>query len=271
MNLINVNQSKCIKCGICASVCPSSVLSIDETGPKVINADNCIACGQCVAVCPHEALDNIKSPIFNQTDIDDFPVLNSNTAEYFLRSRRSIRCYKDTSVPREKLVELINIAHYAPTASNSQGISYIIVENKDLLEKATKLIVEWMEKQLEMPSHHWSFLRHVQNYKTAGIDSILRNAPHLIIATAPKNFKNGRENTISALTYAELYATTIGLGSCWAGLFEICAFSNYSPLMSLFNIPEDNVITGALMVGYPKYKYKKLVDRNPLKFEFINK
>ena len=59
------------------------------------------------------------------------------------------------------------------------------------------------------------------------MDTVLRNAPHLIIATAPKDFKNGRENTISQLTYAELYATTIGLGSCWAGLFEFCAFSNY--------------------------------------------
>jgi nitroreductase/NAD-dependent dihydropyrimidine dehydrogenase PreA subunit len=271
MNLINVNQSKCIKCGICTSVCPSSVLSIDKTGPKVINANNCIACGQCVAVCPNEALDNIKSPITNQTEINNFPVINSKTAEHFLRSRRSIRCYKDTLVPKEKLLELINIARYAPTASNSQAISYIIVESKNILEKATKIIVEWMEKQLETPSHHWSFSRHVQNYRTYGIDSILRNAPHLIIATAPKNFEKGRENTISELTYAELYATTIGLGSCWAGLFEFCAFSNYLPLISLFNIPEDTVITGAIMVGFPRYKYKKLVDRNPLNVKFINK
>lgn len=39
----------------------------------------------------------------------------------------------------------VNIALYAPTASNSQNISYIIVENKTILEKATKIIVEWME------------------------------------------------------------------------------------------------------------------------------
>lgn len=269
MNLINVNQSECIKCGNCVSVCPSNVLSIEKTGPKVVSANNCIACGQCVAVCPRGALDNIKSPIANQTDIENFPVINSKTAEHFLRSRRSIRCYKDTPVPNNKLLELINIAHYAPTASNSQSISYIIVENKDILEKASKIIFDWMESQLENPLH-WSFPKHVKNYKATGIDTILRNAPHLILATAPKGFKNGRENTIFQLTYAELYATTIGLGSCWAGLFEICAFSNYSPLLSLFNIPEDRVITGAIMVGYPKYKYKKIVDRNPLHVSFIS-
>lgn len=267
MNLINVNQSKCIKCGICSQVCPSGVLSIDQTGPTVINENNCISCGQCVAVCPHGALDNKKSPIAHQEDIENFPAIDSKTAENFLRSRRSIRCFKDTQVTKEKLLELINIAHYAPTASNSQGISYIIVENRKILEKAIKIIYEWMESNITL---HWSFPRHVQTYKTTGVDTVLRNAPNLIIATAPKDFKNGRENTISELTYAELYATTIGLGSCWAGLFEFCGFSNYSPLLSLFNIPEDRCITGAIMVGYPKYKYKKLVDRNPLDVQFIN-
>lgn len=67
-----------------------------------------------------------------------------------------------------------------------------------------------------------------------------------------------------------MYATAIGLGSYWAGLFEICAFSNHLPLISLFNIPKDKVITGAIIVDYPKYKYKKLVDRNPIDVEFIN-
>ncbi|EKQ57272.1 MULTISPECIES: nitroreductase family protein [unclassified Clostridium] len=267
MNLINVNQSKCIKCGICSKVCPTGVLSIDEAGPNASNAKNCIACGQCVAVCPHGALDNIKTPLADQIDIENFPVIDSKTAENFLRSRRSIRCFKDAPVPREKLLEIINVAHYAPTASNSQGVSYIIVENKKILEKAIEIIYEWMESKLSL---HWSFTRHVQTRKTTGMDTILRNAPHLIIATAPKDFKNGRENTISQLTYAELYATTIGLGSCWAGLFEFCAFSNYAPLLSLFNIPEDKIVTGAIMVGYPKYKYKKLVDRNPLDVIFIN-
>jgi nitroreductase len=172
-------------------------------------------------------------------------------------------------VPKENLLQLVNIAHYAPTASKSQAISYVIVENKNILEKATEIIYEWMEKQLESPSH-WSFARHIKTHKETGADTILRDAPHLILATAPKGFKNGRENTISDLTYLELYAPAIGLGSCWAGLFEMCVFSNYLPLIQLFNIPEDKVITGAVMVGYPKYKFKRLVDRNPLDVIFID-
>ncbi len=206
---------------------------------------------------------------WKNTNSLNFNGIDSKTAEHFLRSRRSIRCYKKNPVPKENLLQLVNIAHYAPTASNSQAISYVIVENKSILEKATEIIYEWMEKHLESPSH-LSFARHIKTHKETGADTILRDAPHLILATAPKGFKNGRENTISALSYLELYAPSIGLGSCWAGLFEMCVFSNYLPLIQLFNIPEDKVITGAVMVGYPKYKFKRLVDRNHLDVMFMD-
>lgn len=84
----------------------------------------------------------------------------------------------------------------------------------------------------------------------------MRGAPHLILATTRKNFPRGRENTILSLTYLELFATSFGLGSCWAGLFEMCALSDHYPLLELFDIPEDKVITGAVMVGYHKYSYR---------------
>lgn len=268
MELIKVNQSLCSKCGICTKVCPSGVLSMEKSGPQAINPKSCIECGQCVAVCPNGAMDNVKTPLADEISIKNFPAIDSRTGEQFLRSRRSIRCYENKPVPQEKLLKLVDIARFAPTASNTQEISYIIVCNKEILEKATEIVVEWMEEQIENKIH-WSFPRHTRNYRENKIDSILRDAPHLILGIAPKDFKNGRENTISSFTYLELFATTLGLGSCWAGLFEMCAFSDYYPLLKLFNIPTGKVITGAVMVGYPKYKYKRLVDRNKLAVTFI--
>ncbi|MBC2458852.1 nitroreductase family protein [Clostridium beijerinckii] len=271
MDLITVNQSTCVKCGLCSNVCPSGVLSMNENGPIAIHPDNCITCGHCVAVCPSSSIDNIKTPLSNQLYLESFPIIDSSTAESFLRSRRSIRCYKEAKVPQQALLKLVNIARFAPTASNTQGLSYIVIKNKKILQQAASIVVEWMEDQLKnSPSPHWSFSRHVKNYREAGEDSILRNAPHIILATSTKDFKNGIKNTISAFSYLELFATTLGLGSCWAGLFEMCAFSNYKPLLELLQIPDNKVITGAVMVGYPKYKYRKIVDRNPLEVEFLD-
>ncbi len=261
MDLIAVNQNKCTQCGICADVCPPRILRIEKNGPTVTNSESCLGCGHCVAICPHTAIDNVKAPLSKQIACPKFPVIDSDCAYQFIRSRRSIRCYKNEKVPRDLLLQLVDIARFAPTASNKQGISYVIVDDTKIMEKTTQTVIAWMEKN---QSYWWSFPIHIRSYKKYGIDGIFHSAPNLIIALAPKDFKNGRENTILSFSYLELFANTLGLGSAWAGLFEMCAFSNYRPLLDLLNIPESKSITGAVMIGYPKYRFKRLVDRNPL-------
>ncbi|HWR45172.1 nitroreductase family protein [Sporomusa sp.] len=263
MKLIELNQEQCTKCGICTEVCPVGILDVGMNGVEAAFPDACIACGHCVAVCPTAAIDNQKTPLVNQAKLEEFPVLDEKTAQQFLRSRRSIRRYKNIPVPREKLLQLVEIARFAPTGSNRQGVSYIVVEDTKILQKATEATIQWMEEQSKTLSH-WSFDYHIRSYREKGKDPIFRGAPHLVLGTTQNNFPRGRENTIFSLTYLELFATALGLGSCWAGLFEMCAFSNYDPLLKLFNIPEGKVLTGAVMVGYPQYSYNRLVDRNPL-------
>ena len=265
MDLITVNEEKCIKCGQCIKECPSFVLKMGEKGPEEVANTTCIACGHCVAVCPTDAIDNKKTPLAEQIDAKDFPKLNAEQAEHFLRARRSIRNYKEQSVSREKLTKLVNIARLAPTGSNSQGISFLVVEDKKLVEKAVELTIRMIEKSPLKDALKGL----IGIYREDGIDSILRGAPNLIITTADKDFSNGRANSISCLTYLELFAPSLGLGTCWAGFFEYCAAMKGSPMLKLFNIPEGKTITAAVMVGYPKYTYNKLVDRNPLDVTYI--
>jgi nitroreductase/NAD-dependent dihydropyrimidine dehydrogenase PreA subunit len=263
MNLVKIDSKRCIKCGMCVSVCPVEVLSMNENCPVANNPQVCIACGHCVAVCPREALDNLKTPLAKQKAITKFPVLDAKIAEEFLRSRRSIRCYKNSKVSREKLLELLNITRFAQTAGNSQGMSYVIIDNKDILKKATSLVIDWMTSQGDK-SPHVIFPLFVKAYREAGRDTVLRDAPALILGMADSNSKQGRESTVLSFAYLELFAPSLGLGSCWAGLLELAIFTGYQPLLELLNFPEDKKFTGAMMVGYPKYTYKRLVDRNPL-------
>lgn len=265
MNLISVNQEKCIHCGICIKECPTLVLRMSPQGPEAVKSQACIACGHCVAVCPTEALDNIKAPLGHQLDAKGFPKLTAEEAEGFLRSRRSIRSYKQTAVPREKLLKLVEIAHFAPTASNQQGVSYVIIDDKKALAKAIEIVIQWLEKDVLLGSR---FAGYIQAYRETGNDAVLRSAPSLILTTTAKDFLRGRENSVFSLAYLELYVPTLGLGSCWAGIFEVCALSENSPLLELFNISEGKKITGAVMVGYPEYSYHKIVDRDPLDATF---
>jgi heterodisulfide reductase subunit A len=50
-----VDQSACVKCGICVDKCPYGALRLNEQ-LEVIEA-LCKGCGTCVAACPTGALD----------------------------------------------------------------------------------------------------------------------------------------------------------------------------------------------------------------------
>jgi nitroreductase/NAD-dependent dihydropyrimidine dehydrogenase PreA subunit len=267
MCLITVNEEKCIKCGMCVEECPTGVLKLEATGPKEVNPNACLECGHCVAICPKEAIDNKKSPLAKQSEIEEVPKLSPEEAKNFIRARRSIRSYKNTPVEREKLMQLVDVAHLAPTASNSQGISYLIIDDKKTIELAVEECINWFEKDAT-----WSKMLSgmIKGYRENKVDTILRDAPSIILTLADDNFYNGRENSIISLSYLELYAPSLGLGSCWAGVFEICARSENSPMYKIFNIPEKKKITGVVMVGYPKYSYKRFTERQPLSASFFN-
>lgn len=267
MGLITVNEEKCIKCGFCVEECPTSVLKMEPTGPVEVKGGSCIACGHCVAVCPKDAMDNEKSPLAAQSEIGEMTKLSKEEAKSFLRSRRSIRSYQNKPVEREKLLQLVEVAHFAPTASNSQGISYLIIDDKKTIEAVVEECIIWAENH-----QTWSkyLAGMIKEYRENKVDRILRNAPSIIISLADKDFYNGRENSIFSLTYLELYAPSLGLGSCWAGVFELCARSEDSPMNKLLHIPEEKKITGCVMVGYPKHKFKRFTERLPLSVSFYN-
>lgn len=263
MRFISVDSEKCIKCGLCVKECPGYVLKLGKSGPEEAFPEACMVCGHCVAVCPKEAIDHINTPLSKQTSIKNFTQLTPEQGELFLRSRRSIRNYKEGTVEREKLKALVNVAHYAQSGHNLQGVSYVVIEDKSILQQAVAIVIAAFEK--------YHVLDHITKlYHEEGVDPILRGAPCLVLTIADGSFERGRENSIIALTYLELYAPTLGLGSCWAGMLERIAMMEGSPLLELFQIPENKKITGAVMVGYPKYTYPRLVDRNTLDVTFIN-
>ena len=47
--------------------------------------------------------------------------------------RRSIRCFKDVSIPREILQRCVNAARLAPSAANLQPLEYIVVDDERML------------------------------------------------------------------------------------------------------------------------------------------
>ena len=94
-------------------------------------------------------------------------------------------------------------------------------------------------------------------------------APALIVAHVPeKMFDRGHDSAHFCLAYAELFAPSLGLGTCWSGFAEYCGQYDWEPFLKELNLPEGRKVGGAIMVGYPQYQYRYMPNRRPLDVTF---
>ena len=63
-----------------------------------------------------------------------------NEVTNILFSRRSIRKFKDTQVPKEILDEILKCGTYAPSGKNKQSAKIVVVQNRELIEEIAKLM-----------------------------------------------------------------------------------------------------------------------------------
>jgi len=189
--------------------------------------------------------------------------INPEKIGRFMRIRRSIRAYKDQLVPREALSKLIEFARYAPTGNNYQSVEWLVLSGKDEIRGFSMLAVDWMRdfiKQVPSIAESMRMDRIVDFWDRDGIDYICRSAPHIIVAHTHKDDFTGQTSSIIALAYLELAALSLGLGTCWAGLFA-GAVESWPPLKEAVKLPADHCCHGAMMVGYPRFPYQ----RSPLR------
>jgi nitroreductase/NAD-dependent dihydropyrimidine dehydrogenase PreA subunit len=267
MSLFTVDQKECRRDGLCVAECPVKLIEIIGKGgfPTPIDGaeELCINCGHCVSICPHEAL-SLKT----MSPKDCLPVrkellLSPEHCEHFLRSRRSIRSYKEKRVPRDLLQKLIETAYYAPTSHNSQSEQWLVIEDPTEVRRLGGLVADWMRSLLAQRAE-FALSMHMDRVVDSwdkGIDRILRSAPHLVVAHGLSTMPNSQSSCIIALAYLELAAPSLGLGTCWTGYFTAAA-NFYPPLQEALALPQGHLPYGATMIGYPKYSYQRMPSRN---------
>lgn len=270
MNLITIDETKCKHDGICADECPLSLINPPDKNnlpsEKEKAEDFCIRCGHCVAVCPHGALSLRTMSPNDCFPLDDGLRPSAKQAEFLLKGRRSIRVYKDKPVDRKTIARIIDISRYAPSGHNNQLVEWLVIYDKKDVQRYTSMVIDWLKFMIkEYPEMAAGF--HMDLLVKAweeGSDRVCRNAPHIIIAHGPEQNLMIQSTCTIAMTYLELAASYLKLGACWAGYFNRAA-ANWPPLKQALGFPEGNIAFGAMMLGYPKYKYHRIPLRNEAK------
>ncbi len=258
MALISVDKSLCMHCGVCAEECPAMLLvqSGNEVPEAIPSGEKlCIRCGHCVAACPHDALRLDDLPAYGWAEVSPDLEVSPEAAVQLLRGRRSVRVYQKRPVPRETLVQVLEVTRWAPTATNRQTVKWLVLEDSEKVRALAGKVVEGLR-----PNPY--FARMVADWE-AGCDRIFRGAPHLVVNYAPtQGFDPSADCTI-ALSYLDIAAHAHGLGTCWAGVL-MAAIPTQPDIPAFLEIPEGHRICGAMMIGFPKHRYKRIPVRNPL-------
>jgi len=227
MDLFTVGKAKCNLCGLCAEDCPGFVIAMNgrEGFPAIAEGgqERCIKCGHCVAVCPTGAFaHSIMSP-GDCVRIDKRLLPSAEAVEHFLKSRRSIRAFKQEAVDRGTLEKMLDIARYAPSGHNIQPVGWIVVSGRDKLKGMGDLVAEWMHAAVKEKPELDAMMKlgMVADSWSLGVDIITRGAPHIAVAHAPRLYGPiGQEASIIALTHLELAAYSLGAGAMLGGVLR---------------------------------------------------
>jgi nitroreductase/NAD-dependent dihydropyrimidine dehydrogenase PreA subunit len=270
MAFIEINQKTCNKCGACAAICPDG-LFVFEKGNYPYPVENaqkyCIRCGHCVGVCPKDSITHREMPLEKCAKIKAFPGITYEQCDGLIRGRRSIREFLDKPVPKEIIEKLIDSARYSPTGGNGQEVHWMVFDKKDDMRRLAGIGADWARATANIEPKMAARQQRLIRMLDSGRDVFLRDAPALIVAYSPKAGPGGAVNGTIALGYLELLADSMGLGCCWAGFFMFASWA-FPPMVKAINLPEDMRVDGALMLGYPKYNYKRIPARKPAKINW---
>jgi len=148
-----------------------------------------------------------------------------------IKTRRSIRRFKPTSIPDHLINLVIDAARHAPSANDTQPWEFIIVKDKRVKEQLAK-------------THTWS--------------SFIKDAPVCIVVlgneeVSPSFFVIDASCATENLLLA---AHGLGLGACWVAVYDQCNSNSERYVRDVLNVPSHLRIIAMVPIGYPDEKAK---------------
>lgn len=147
-----------------------------------------------------------------------------------LLERRSYRKYKSQQIKEEELQAIVEAGMFAPSGANQQSAMFVVVQNKEMLEKIT-----------------------VMNAAVIGNSgNPYYGAPTVILVFADKSKVTPVEDASLALGNMFNAAASLGIGSCWVHrtkqMFET---EEGKALLKQWGVNGDYIGVGSCTLGYP--------------------
>lgn len=178
-----------------------------------------------------------------------------------LCGRRSVRDFRADAVPREVIHALIDAAAWAPSAIDAQALTYVVSQDKGLLDRMSR----------QMQAHALRYLPPEEaidcfHELTGGRFHAFYHAPAIIVVAAQASSPWAVEDASLAAQNLMLAAYARGLGSCWIGFAR--DWLREPEGRAALGISDDLQPVAAIAVGWPK-AWPDAPERRPQRIHWV--
>jgi nitroreductase len=152
-----------------------------------------------------------------------------------VEKRESTRMYLSKPVPRELIDQCLEAARLAPSASNSQPWSFIVVDDEEVKNEIVAKSMSGIYSSNKFAKTAPVLIAAITEYSVyyARLGGMLRNVKYNLIDIG------------IACEHLVLQAAELGLGTCWLGWF------NEGALKKVLGLSKGTKVDVVLSLGYP--------------------
>ena len=292
-----IDPDECIGCGECLRVCPTDAFTMVEDKAEVTGSES-IGCGHCAAVCPTDAITvgfvdddalNLESVAAENRYIGPGEY-DAATLVKLMRSRRSCRNFREKSVPRDMLEDLVKIGTTAPSGTNCQLWTFAVIPDRSGVLQFATVIADFyarLNRQAANPayrliarlmagdalgkyyrSYYESVEEGLRRWREEGHDLLFHGATAIILVGNSTEATCPAEDSLLATQNILLAAHAMGLGTCLIG-FAVEAIKRDASLRPRLELAADERIYSVIALGWPNETYERPAGRRRVEPRYI--
>jgi nitroreductase/NAD-dependent dihydropyrimidine dehydrogenase PreA subunit len=290
--ILKVDKDKCTSCGLCIKNCPFQCWEMGtDKFPKMKDEYLCFSCFNCMIPCPSGAVSveqtfHVKDGFFDT----DFPAIKlplepedaeGNPAqltetERVIMERRSVRHFKQDTVPDSLIRRVLEAGRFAPSGGNHQPWKFAVVTDPEFLAQLEEAVHGVWDGLNQALSNDEAVMSLVDTLPTGIFDPRVRGgincvakkelpaffkAPAVIFLGANDKMADPELSSGICGQNMNLAAMSLGLGCVWSNFGGKGA--NFIPeLKSKLGYDDSWQILTSLCIGYPKFKQKGMIARH---------
>jgi len=182
-----------------------------------------------------------------------------------IKSRRSIRKYTAEQIKEEELQTILEAGMWAPSAGNSQGWHFTVVQQREVLD--------WLNRSAKEAAKKFE-IEYIQKMANNEKLNVFYNAPTVVVVSGDASDTEAVEANCAAATQNMLLAAeALGLGACWVNFIRHpCNFfaeEDRTEFLQKLGIPQGYKPYSSIVLGYKKYDASVAPERKPNLVNYI--